>query len=347
MRRFFARDDAAGLTFDRDDGGTIVVLVALLMSAMCAGTGSAVDAGLADMQRRQLQMASDFGSAAATYEMESNWDGSSFGTLTQTQIENVAKDYAGRNRWSSTTGTATFTYIQKDGTTSATFNANSRGVSAKLTNPFPSTFGKVAGITQYTATTNAAAEFGAMTQGFATVPLVLNNDSLGSYGTSKQFQPANGGGGGDNVNFASIVPPGCTVGDQTCYTNAMQNGAGSSITVPGTYTANSFDTSSVSSTTKSALQDRINGALGETCSSYSSTSRRVVIAPIANGDIGGSTVTLIGFAAFFISSVDPANPAQYFTGCFVKLTAGRGTFDPNATGTSYAGVTTMTMVKPP
>lgn len=331
----------------RDDAGTIVVLVALLMSAMLAGAGGAIDAGRADLQRRALQSAGDAASTAGTYEMESHWDGTSFGSLAQAQIESVVKDYAGRNGWSSSTGTISISYLQKDGSTSSTFTSSSRGVVARVTTSFPSTFGKIAGIARYTAQTGSASEFGSMTQAFGTVPLVLNKDSLGSYGASKRFEPANGEGNEGAVNFASIVPPGCEVGDLNCYENAMQNGASEPIAVPGTYPTNSFDRSSVSDSTRSALLDRINSAPDETCSTFATGSRRVVIAPIANGDIGGSTVSLVGFAAFFISSVDSHASAQYFRGCFVKLTAGRGTFDPNASGAGYTGVTTMAIVKTP
>jgi hypothetical protein len=325
----------------RDDRGSVVVLVALMMTVLFGAAGLAGDGGSGYLQRRAMQVAADAASTAGTFEMQKNWNGSSFGSLTQAQIDTVVRDYASRNTWNSTAGTIALTYLQKDGTTSATFNANSRGVSATLSAPFPSIFGRVLGVQQYRAGAESASMFGSARSTLDALPLAINDDAFSGYNTPAGLQPANGGGNYGQFNFVSIVPPGCTAGDLNCYLNAMRNGTTQPIVVPGTYPTNSFDAARFSDASASALQERINSAPAETCTNFATGSRRVVIIPVVNGNIGGNSVQLIRFRAFFITTIAPPNG---FSGCFVQLTTS-GLIDPNGAGAGYGGVTAMAMVK--
>jgi hypothetical protein len=234
--------------------------------------------------------------------------------------------------------------MQKDGTTSATFNVDSRGVSANLSSPFPSTFGRVFGIQQYRAGAGSAAIFGSARQSLDAIPLAINDDAFSGYNTRAGLQPANGSGGYGQFNFVSFVPPGCVANDVTCYLNAMKNGTTQPVVVPGTYPVNTFDNARLSDATAAALQERIDSAPAETCTSFATGSRRVVVIPVVGGDIGGSTVRLIRFRAFFITNIAPPSG---FSGCFVQLTTGGGVLDPNAGGAGYGGVTAMALVKQP
>lgn len=328
----------------REDRGSVVVLVALMVTVLLGGAGLAVDGGRGYLQRRTMQVAADAASTAGTYEMEKNWNGSSFSSLTQSQIETAASGYASQNGWSASAGAISFVYMQKDGTTSATFNVNSRGVSATVSAPFPSTFGRVFGIQQYRAGAGSAAIFGSARQSLDAIPLAINDDAFSGYNSQVGLQPANGGGNYGQFNFVSLVPPGCIANDITCYLNAMRNGTTQPVVVPGTYPVNTFDNSQLSDTTAGALQSRIDSAPAETCANFATGSRRVVILPVVGGDIGGSSVSLIRFRAFFITNIAAPNG---FGGCFVQLTSGSGVLDPNASGAGYGGVTAMALVKQP
>lgn len=328
----------------RDEGGSIIVLVALTLTVLFGGAGIAVDGGMGYLQRRTMQIAADAASTAGTFEMQKNWNGSSFGSVTQTQIETVAKDYANKNGWNPSVGQISFLYMQRDGTTSASFNTNTRGVSATLSAPFSAIMGRAIGIQSYVAGAGSAAIFGSARQSFDALPIALNDDAFNGYNNQSGLQPAQGAGNYGTFNFASIVPPGCTAGDLTCYTNAMKKGTNPPITIPGVYAANSFDMGALSAASAAALQDRIDSAPTETCTSFATGSRRVVIVPVVDGSIGGSTVSLIRFRAFFISVIHAPNG---FSGCFVQMTGGSGVLDPNATGAGYGGVTAMAIVKQP
>jgi len=93
------------------DDGTVVVLVALLLSALVASAGVAVDGGVGYVERQMMQSAADAAATAGTLEMQRSWNGESFGELSQAMIESVATAYAAMNRWISTNGTLTVNYL--------------------------------------------------------------------------------------------------------------------------------------------------------------------------------------------------------------------------------------------
>jgi len=339
------------------DDGTVVVLVALLLSALVASAGVAVDGGVGYVERRMMQSAADAAATAGTLEMQRSWNGESFGTLSQPTTESVATTYATMNRWTRANGTLTFRYVQRDGSTSPVLTRRSRGVVVSATQRFPSIFARTIGIASFTAGAAAAAEFGTAIQAggqlgaYDAIPVALNDDAFDGFGRPARLQPAGSGSGYGNFNFASIVPPGCAAGDLACYTNAMASGSVRpiGIQVPGrpgsgVYPVNAFDNNALSAASAAALQARIDSASGETCTSFSTGSRRVVIIPVANGDIGGSSVTLVRFRAFFISRV---NRPDGFSGCFVRASAGGGAIDPSAGGPGYGGVLTTVLIKVP
>jgi hypothetical protein len=68
----------------------------------------------------------------------------------------------------------------------------------------------------------------------------------------------------------------------------------------------------------------------------------VFVVPVVDGSIGGSTVRLIRFRAFFITTIAAPNG---FSGCFVQLTTSGGILDPNGSGAAYGGVTAMAIIK--
>lgn len=324
--------------------GQTIQFVAIALVGLLGMVGLVIDGGRGYSEKRSIQAAAEAAAHAGAYTLQAAWDGSGFGGLTDADVANAARTYASRNGWNSAQGQFYLSYVHGDMTTqSQTLNSNVRGVLVQLSHPQQPSFTSVVGAGTYDIFGRATAMFGSSMSAPA-LPLAVNDDAFRGFGTTEGLQPASAGGGYGNFNFASIVPPGCTVGDQVCYTNAMRNGSGQPIQIGVAYPANSFDSAQLSTTSAQALQDRINLRPAETCTSFTIPSPRVVYLPIVNGDVGGTRVTFIRFRAFFIAKVDAPSG---FSGCFVRVSSSVGTFDPNAVGTGYGGVTLMKLVPSP
>jgi Flp pilus assembly protein TadG len=327
----------------RRQSGQTLVIMAVGMVVLLAMTGLVIDGGRAYAQSRTVQVAAEAAAHAATQKLQLAWNGTDFGTLTDSDVTNAATSFAVSNGWGNNPGTFYKSYVYGNMTTqSQTLDSNARGVLVQLSMPQNPSFTRVIGVDTYDTFNRATAMFGSATSANS-LPLAVNDDAFVGYNSNEGLQPAGGSGGYGNFNFVSIVPPGCISGDVTCYTNAMQNGASPPIQLGTSYTTNSFDMSTVSAATQGALQARINQRLSETCTSFTMPSPRVVYLPITNGNVGGGSAVFIRFRAFFLSSVS----ASGFSGCFVKVGASVGGFDPNAVGTVYGGVTVMKLVRSP
>src|SRR6202165_858547 len=345
----------------RGERGQAMILLAGGLVGLIVITGLVIDAGRGYSARRSMEAAAEAAAHAGAYQLETSWDGSGFGTLTDATVQQTAKTYASYNGWGAPTnyngnfngnygGVQFFlTYVAGDGTTTNTaLTSSARGVLVQLSAPQGSTFLRLIGFNTYDIFGRATAMFGSAVSAPA-LPLVVNDAAFtqSSYCVPPSpcspagFQPAAAGGSFGTFNFVSIVPPGCLPADQTCYLNALRNGAVPPIGVARSYPTNSWDASALSSLSAGALQERIRARPNETCTNFTQPSPRVVFLPIANGDIGGATVGLIRFRAVFLTSVVPPSG---FTGCFVRTSVASGDFDPNAVGTGYGGVTIMKLV---
>ena len=334
----------------RRQEGQALILLALGLVAMLGMIGLVIDGGRAFAQRRSMQAAADAAAHAGAAKLQQSWNGSTFGSLTDQQVSDAAKTYAGYNGWDSASGQFYKTYVYADGSTrSQTLDSNVRGVLVQLSMPQGATFISAVGVYSWDIFARATAMFGSATSAPA-LPLGVNDDAFRGFNIWAGLQPANGSGNYGNFNFASIVPPGCAAGDLACYTNAMRNGSSAPINVGVAYAANTFDMSALSSATAQALQERIDQRPNETCTKtdgspgFTMPSPRVVYLPIINGDVGGSTLIFIRFRAFFITNIAAPNG---FGGCFVQVSLSNGGFDPNAVGTGYGGVTVMKLVRSP
>lgn len=325
--------------------GQVLVIVAFAMIALLGTIGLAIDGGRAYADERSLEAAAEAAAHAGTLLMEKSWDGSAgnFGSLTDAQVRAQAQAYAQYNGWNSANGdTFYLDYVKADRTTHiATLDNTARGVMVDLGKPEVATFTRYLGFRLYSDFARATAMFGVALVAGA-IPLALNDDCFTGYNVSMGMQPANGSGSFGTCNFGSIIPPGCVSGDVACYTNAMANGMNPPAQLGPAYPVNTFDNVTLSGTTASALQSRINLRPTETCTTWVSPSPRVIWMPVVPGGFGGGTLTFVRYRAFFLTSVSPPGG---FTGCFVKATINGGTtFDPNAVGTSYGGVLMMKLV---
>ncbi len=323
--------------------GQMVVIVAFALIALLGMVGLAIDGGRAYSDLRSLEAAAEAAAHAGTYLMEKNWDGSAgnFGSLTDAQVRAAAQAYAGYNGWNSATDTFYLDYVKPDRTThQAGLDNTVRGVMVDLGKPQSATFTRYLGFQLYSVFARATAMFGAALVAGA-LPLALNDDCFVGYNVSMGYQPANGSGGFGTCNFGSIVPPGCAAGDTACYTNALTNGMNPPALLGPSYPVNTFDNVTLSSTTATVLQNKINQRPSETCTTFKQPSPRVFFVPVVSGGFGGATLSFARYRAIFLISVSAPNG---FNGCFVKANVNSGNFDPNAVGTAYGGVLIMKLI---
>jgi Flp pilus assembly protein TadG len=328
----------------KSQGGQVLVLVAVGLVALIGMAGIVVDGGRSYADIRSLEAAAEAAAHAGAFLLEQNWNGeaANFGSLTGAQVTTQAQNYATYNGWNTSSDTFFLDYVKADRSTHvASLDSSARGVMVSLSKPQAATFTRVLGFQLYSVYARATAMFGAALQAGA-VPLALDDSCTPGYNIQVSAQPAGGSGSFGTCNFASIVPPGCTSGDITCYKNAMANGMNPAVTLGPSYPANSFDYTSLAPETAAALQARIDARPGETCTTFASPSPRVIWMPVVPGGFGGATYSFVRYRAFFLTSVTPGGG---FTGCFVKATINGGDFDPNAVGTAYGAVMIMKLVR--
>lgn len=89
----------------RDEGGQAIVIVALMFTALAAGGGLGLDAGLLFVERRSAQVAADAAAFAAATTIATNWSAAGRATLAR----NAALEYAAANSYDNdgTTNTVT------------------------------------------------------------------------------------------------------------------------------------------------------------------------------------------------------------------------------------------------
>ena len=324
--------------------GQVLVIVAFAMIALLGMIGLAIDSGRSYADERSLEAAAEAGAHAATLLMEKNWDGAAgnYGSLTDAQVKAQAQTYAQYNGWNAANGDTFFLdYVKPDRTTHvATLDNTVRGALVQLGRPQVATFTRYLGFQLYSDFARATAMFGSALVAGA-LPLAMNDDCFTGYNVSMGMQPANGSGSFGTCNFGSIVPPGCASGNSACYTNAMSNGMNPPAQLGPSYPVNTFDNATLSATTATALQNKINQRPSETCTTWKSPSPRVFWVPIVPGGFGGSTLVFARYRAVFLISVSAPNG---FNACFVKATINAGNFDPNAVGTAYGGVMIMKLI---
>lgn len=342
----------------RGQSGQAILLLAVLILVLLGFTGLVVDGGRAYDSRRSLEAAAEAAAHAGAYQLETAWDGSGFGSLSDSQVQAAARGFAGQNGWDAGAGRWYLAYVRQDYTTTdSTLTSSARGVLVQLSMPQSPSFMRALGVRDYDIFARATAMFGSA-MGTGVIPFAVGDDGFSSYGYDKSvtLQPALSGGGWGLFNYGSFYPePSCGTPppDPTpapaCYTDALRNGT--PVQVGKSYPVYPPDMSSLSPTTAQALQDRIAARPNETCDpkAYTYPSPRIVYMPVTT-DFGGSSISLLRVRAFFISALHGGPPPAAYdglVGCFVKVTASSGEIDPSLVPTGYGGVTIMKLVRSP
>jgi hypothetical protein len=185
----------------------------------------------------------------------------------------------------------------------------------------------------------ATAQVGPAGSAYHTFPLVLNDNGNSGYPlfTSIQFQAWQGNCNGTCYNFDGITPP----GTQT-YQNALVNGIDAEIQLNHWYPTNAYETTTLSSWARAALQARIDANPSETPTNFAPGSSRVIILPIINGccPVAPGSVQIIYLRAFFVQSI---NTSGVITGQFVADRIAEGTI--GGSGVPDTGIYVIKLTK--
>src|ERR1700694_4384495 len=174
----------------RGERGQAMILLAGGLVGLIVITGLVIDAGRGYSARRSMEAEAEAAAHAGAYQLETSWDGSGFGTLTDATVQQVAKTYASYNGWGAPTnyngnfngnyggGQFFLTYVAGDGTTTNTaLTSSARGVLVQLSAPQGSTFLRLIGFNTYDIFGRATAMFGSAVSAPA-LPLVVNDDAF-------------------------------------------------------------------------------------------------------------------------------------------------------------------------
>ena len=334
----------------KQQAGQIMVLFAVGLVGLIGMAGLVIDGGRAYADERSLEAAAEAAAHAGTYLMEKAWNGDAgnYGSLTDAQVIATAKTFATYNGWNQSTDTWFMDYIKPDRTTHVGSLDNTvRGTLVQLSKPQNATFTRVLGFQIFPVFARATAMFGAALVAGG-LPLAIDDSCSPGYDLNADAQPANSKTGFGTCNFTSITPPGCpqppAAPDLTCYQNAMKYGMNPPAQLGPAYWTNDFDGTTLSATTASLLQARIDARPGETCTTFKQPSPRVFFIPVVSGGFSGpgTTVNFIRYRAFFLTSL---TPPKGLSGCFVHATVNGGDFDPNAVGTAYGAVMIMKLIR--
>jgi Flp pilus assembly protein TadG len=293
----------------RQRGQTMLIFI-LIMTTLIGFLGLVMDGGHAFHARRQMQNAADAGALAGTYVLLQNRFAANYPASFQTAAvkaaqaaaeANGAPDPDGtRNDGINTAITITPTDVYGTPTPMGWSDPKVRGVKVTVTNSYDTLFIRVVGITKYDVNTTATGDWGYTSNILGMLPMAVNKDSVPANYVDGQEYKANlspAGGGAGNVNYGTFTVTGQTLAD------AWLNGLKTLIQLNKPYPANDIQT--ITQVTCDALTARINavGHTSETWGSFSVDSPRVAVLAVLNGDVGGSTVTPIGFVTVFIDAV--------------------------------------------
>jgi Flp pilus assembly protein TadG len=313
----------------RSERGQSMVVIALALTSMIAMAGLVLDGGNAYLQRREAQNAADSAALAGAWQM------SQIGA-TNGQVAVSVNDYVARNGASA----SSVVYVQSNGaamnavssyTASSAPPAGAVGVSVAAGKSVPTFFMRVLSINTVSAVADAAAMTGPVSAVNGLVPMALNLDAASSpVGTLVSLSSPLGDGGNGTYNLQSIDTVAAGLGP---FRDAMCNGIQTGVTIGlGSYRA--YQNPTLLDDERYCLNQRIGLAPSETWNNFATGSPRMMLVPVANGDMGEGSIRIIGFRAFFLERVDGSNTVY---GRFLRTIVGDARID--FTAPNYGVVT--------
>jgi hypothetical protein len=300
-----------------------MMIFVLMLTALIGFLGLVMDGGQAFHSRRKMQNAADAAALAGAYVLLQNRFAANYPAAFKTAAIKEAQRAAEANGAPDPDGvpgdginsalTITPTDVYGNPTSSGWSDPLVRGMKVAVAARYDTLFIRVVGIANFDVKTNATAAWGYTKNILGMLPMAVNKDSVPVNYVDGQEYKANlspAGGGAGNVNYGTL-----TVTGQTLY-EAWRDGLKTMIELNKPYPAN--DVQTITQVTCDALNARINavGFTSESWNSFATGSPRVAFMAVLNGDVGGATITPIGFVSVFIDAVNC--PQQMVTLHFVR-----------------------------
>jgi hypothetical protein len=326
--------------------GQVVVIAALAMISLIGGVALILEGGNAYAHQRVTQNGADaVANAGATVLAQyiggtAKTDADVVASMNTVSNANLLNDYDGyytdvSGKWLTPGGAVTTSLAAAARVGDGTMPAGSQGVQAVSTQTFGTTFGRVIGFPQFTATADAIAVAGALTGGLI-LPVVfpvniVDCDVNGDLGTGElewQISNPDGPDADKNPEGQEYIVPLCKTGGGSFMIldlDGTMNNCDDEVANPP---AVQFATFGVT-----VQSDNGNNCAKQMVDEVNKKSGKVVLIPVCDGDCvtsGGSHATyhVIRVAAFFLDYMSDqnggTNPACQGNGTTLKTIAGNG-----------------------
>jgi Flp pilus assembly protein TadG len=281
--------------FDRcsfqEDRGSVIILVALVLTALLGFCALVTDIGLMYAQKAHLQNAVDAAALAGVQDLPGNPD----------TAEQTAVDYAGQNGISEV---------------SVSFEDNNASIIVQATEEVPTYFARIWGITQEQLSVSAKAMMVPPTELTGAVPLSIQNQNL-VYG--QEYTLKSGAGNGDSGWYGALDLSGNGADN---YESDLANGYSGILEVGQIVDVEHGNMSGPTEKGVEARLSRDTSIPKNTFYSYDRNAPEIVYIPVVNSLSEDSssihTVQIVGFAAFFLEGVAGNGNNSVITGRFIQ-----------------------------
>jgi Flp pilus assembly protein TadG len=326
----FRHDSLKGSTMSRRsqrsrEGGQIIVIAALAMVTMIGGVALILEGGNAYAHQRETQNAADaVANAGATVLAEklggsTKTDADVINSMLATSNANFLSSYSGlytdvHGNWLTSAGNTTTNRNQAVAVGGGSIPTGAQGVQAFGDQSVPTTFGRVIGFNQFTASADAISVTGALTGGvFLPVVFPVNivdcsqNGDLGTGETSWSISDPDGPDVGDEPDGQEYIVPLCKTGGGSFMIldlDGTPNNCADEVTNPPAIQFPDFPVD--------VQSDNGNNCAKQMVDAVNAKSGQVVLIPICDGDCvtghgSNATYHVIRVAAFYLDYMSDQN----------------------------------------
>ena len=271
----------------REEKGNVAVLFSLSLVSLLGFAGLVTDFGMVYVERQALSNAVDAGALAGAAAFLGGLP-----AITQTADR----------------------YVTQNGEPlgSVTFNAATNMVTVQSEKRVPLYFARVFGVDQVSISAVSHAQAQTLIGGTGFVPIGVVQQNF-HYGQLVQLSYAAGEGGQGNYGFLALGGTGASVLE----TNMMYGYSGTLHVGDSVESEPGVMTGPVAT----AIDARMSEGEGEDYTAANRSSPRVMILPVINAfpSNGRSSVTIVGFAAFFLEGISGEGGHQTIEGRFLQM----------------------------
>ncbi len=271
----------------REDTGNIAVFTALAMVVLLSAIALVTDIGVVFFEQTKLANALDAGALAGAQQL-----------------------FAGTN----VAQAAALSYVVQnhEQADNVVVNLAAGSVTVSRTQFVPLYFARVFGDTKATIAASSTASVGALQQGTGFVPLAVEQQNF-SYGKSYALSQGAGEGSTGNYGFLALGGNGASTLEQN-----LMCGYGGTIAVGDSLPT---ETGVMDGPVRTAILYRLQQGVNDTFQTATETSPRMMLLPVIAGPWpnGKGTVTVVGFAAFYLDGLTYSGGHQQILGRFKQL----------------------------